>query len=62
MEGRISGIDDMIEETDSSVKENVKSKNSSHKIFRESGIPWKEYVIEGEESQLKTPKLYSTKS
>ena len=39
IEERISGAEDSIEEIESLVKENNKSKNSLHKTFRKSGTP-----------------------
>lgn len=61
MEGRISETEDTGKIFDTSVKENVKSKNPWHKTSRISGTLWNEKTktiirIEGgEESKLKDP-------
>ena len=46
MEERISGIEDKIEEMDTLVKENVKSKKSRHKTSTKSGTLWKYKIYE----------------
>ena len=63
MEGWISGIDDMIKETSTPTKENVKSKNNHWlKVFRYSeslknptenngnGQEWRQYQLQGQEN------------
>lgn len=66
MEGRISGYEDAMEEMDTYVKENIKSKKKElktfrHKISRKSGyyekIKHKKNRNKGEDSRSKAQKI-----